>query len=305
MPPQQAKPRPLYATFMNRTVIIILLSLAANVSRSQTQQQVDSLKDEIIKAIQKLPPIPDSVLNQSYNRQKARLDKIKSMQPAPDSLIFSSVKKYKVQVLPKIFETAFFEGTTMTQDSLKIRFYSVDIGMLNVESGKLIACDPIVMNDAKPFVQTFPSGKFPVQLSIAKIRDDERVAFSRIYFSDKPVVRWEFALDSGMKQIPIDGVYGYGVDGGIGLFIDAKANNEFTRLSKSDDELWSTVFVDLMEKNYRNTWQYILYSFQGHNLASFSTGYGDGHFGTYVGYDNDGQPCRLLTDFGLVGWWKK
>ena len=53
------------------------------------------------------------------------------------------------------------------------------------------------------------------------------------------------------------------------------------------------------------TWNYALYNFNGHNIATFSTGLGDGHYATYVGYDEKGNICRLLTDFNLVGWWQK
>lgn len=41
------------------------------------------------------------------------------------------------------------------------------------------------------------------------------------------------------------------------------------------------------------------------NIVAFSTGFGDGRYSTYVGYDKNGEPCRLLTDFRLVDWLKK
>jgi hypothetical protein len=182
----------------------------------------------------------------------------------------------------------------------------VEIGKLKVESGKLIACDPIVLKDAHPFTQTFPVGEFPVQLSIAQFNGDERVAFSRIVFSGKPVVKWEFALQDGQKPLPIEGetTYGYGVDGGIGLFIDEKSSIAFSGLQKRDESIWDEVFIQEISKNERPTWQYLLYNFGGYNLATFSTGFGDGHYGTYIGFDEEGKPCRLLTDFNLVSWWK-
>jgi hypothetical protein len=34
-------------------------------------------------------------------------------------------------------------------------------------------------------------------LAIAKMKDDETVTFGRIKFSDRPVVKWELALDGG------------------------------------------------------------------------------------------------------------
>lgn len=212
----------------------------------------------------------------------------------------------KIDTQPAIFETAFFKDSTVIEDSILMKFFAVNIGNINIETGKIIACDPIVMHDATAFTQQFPVGQFPVQLAIAKINTDERVAFSRIYFSDKPVVKWEFALDSSQENVPIDGetLYGYGVDAGIGLFIDEKANIAYNELSEKMN-LWDDAFITEMGKHYRNTWDYVLYNFDGHNLAAFSTGYGDGTYATYIGFDDQGQPCRLVTDFGLVEWWKK
>lgn len=205
---------------------------------------------------------------------------------------------------PEIFETAFFEGTQVNVDTIHLQFYSVDIGKINIESGKIIACDPIIMRDMKPFVQAFPIGQFPVHLAIAKFHNDERVGFSRIYFSNKPVVKWEFALQKGQEQVLIfgDTFYSYSVDGGIGLFLDEKANIEFV---KDDSQSVLDEIFKEMDKHTHVSWQFGLCKLNDHNLVAFSTGFGDGHYATYVGYDDNGQPCRLLTDFGMVDWWKK
>ncbi len=34
-------------------------------------------------------------------------------------------------------------------------------------------------------------------------------------------------------------------------------------------------------------------------LATFTTGYGDGCYATYIGFDKEGHACQLLTDFEL------
>jgi len=213
---------------------------------------------------------------------------------------------YAGVIKPEIFETAFFHDTPVTGHDTLPGFFAVNIGKINIESGKIIACDPVVMSDAKPYTQEFPRGQFPVHLAIAQFNSDQRVAFSRILFSDKPVVKWEFALPEGEKQLPLfgDSSYSYGVDAGIGLFIDAKANAAFDSLRNKDGRLWEKVFIHQMEKRTHITWQYMLYGFGDYNLAAFTTGVGDGSYSTYVGYDDKGQVCRLLTDFGLVNWWK-
>lgn len=220
-----------------------------------------------------------------------------------DNLKHSIVKEYNAQTTPAIFETAFFKNTVVKEDSFNLTFYSVDIGNIKVESGKLIACDPIVMKDGVAFTQTFPIGQFPVQLAIAKIDSDERVAFSRILFSNDSVLRWEFALQPGQKTKPItsEDIYCYGVDGGIGLFIDEQANKVFNLKYFSD---WEQVFTKDIEKNLHISWEYVVHEFDGHNLTAFSSGYGDGCYATYIGFNSKGEICRLLTDFGIVQWWK-
>jgi Protein of unknown function (DUF4241) len=215
--------------------------------------------------------------------------------------------RYAPTVEPAIFETSFFSGTQARTDNFDIRFFAVNIGEINIESGKIIACDPILMHQAVPFSQIFPTGKFPVQLAIAKIKLDERVAFSRILFSNKPVASWRYALHNGEKEMSIFDTtfYGYSVDGGVGIFIDSTANFAFNAMSTTDNALPERVFMSEMDKHTRQTWQYAVYNFGNHNLATFSTGLGDGSYGTYIGLDKEGNVCRLLTDFGFVEWWKK
>jgi hypothetical protein len=212
--------------------------------------------------------------------------------------------RYPVGAAPYIFETAFFSGTKDKLYGKTVEFFAVNIGKIKIESGKIIACDPIDPRDAPAFAATFPVGLFPVQLSIAKIELDERVAFSRILFSDSAVQRWELAVHPGQKLLSIydSTFYGYGVDGGIGLFVDSVANAVFVASLNADQKVWDEVFIKEMGRHERLTWDYTLHSFGGHNLACFSTGWGDGTYGLYIGYDRDGGICQLLTDFDLVDW---
>ncbi|HMU46224.1 MAG TPA: DUF4241 domain-containing protein [Chitinophagaceae bacterium] len=212
-------------------------------------------------------------------------------------VVFTS---FKTTAYPHIFEAAFSNETKVTQGEISYSFYKLEIGKIKIESGKLIACDPIVMYDASPFIQNFPSGAFPVHLAMAKTHNDERVAFSRIVFSDEPITKWEFALQKGQEPIPLKDTnfYCYGVDGGTGIFIDSISNNIFNNL---DHSKWENVFITKAEENaYRG----FVHEFDGHNLATFSTGYGDGCYATYIGFDKQGKVCQILTDFGLVEWWK-
>lgn len=204
------------------------------------------------------------------------------------------------RTFPSIFEAAFQPDTKVAYATISYTFHRLYIGQLKIESGKLIACDPIVMQDVSPFTQQFPLGSFPVHLAMAKTTDDERVAFSRILFSDKPVTRWEFALKPGQKPISLKDTssYCYGVDAGMGVFIDSLANGVF---ALKDHAAWENVFL---KKSEQSGYKGFVHEFEGHSLASFSTGYGDGCYSTYIGFDEQDNVCQLLTDFGMVEWWR-
>lgn len=211
----------------------------------------------------------------------------------------------RIVATPVLFETAFIKGTTQEVNSKILTLYGVTIGKIKIAGGHIIACDPLHIDEyGIPFTQVFPTGEFPVQLSIVKSGKEEITAFARINFSDEPVEKWEFALQEGQQPIPVGGkeMHGYGVDGGVAIFIDEAASKALDK--KTVDNMDGAVLKE-MEKHYHNTWKYIMYNFDQHNLAAFTTGIGDGHYATYIGFDAKGKPCRLVTDFGLFDWRRK
>lgn len=201
-------------------------------------------------------------------------------------------------VAPKIFEAAFAPATTVFHGPDTLKFSVSAIGNLLSESGTLVACDPINLHDSRGFTQRFPIGRFPVELAMAAFRNDERVAFSRIVFSRQPVVKWELARLPGQPPLELSDstTYCYPVDAGAGIFADKAATAAFDTKGQA---AWEAVFITKAAKNgYRG----FIEEFDAHNLATFSTGVGDGCYSTYIGYDATGKVCRLLTDFGLVNW---
>ncbi|MDB5200493.1 MAG: hypothetical protein JWO92_2456 [Chitinophagaceae bacterium] len=213
----------------------------------------------------------------------------------------------KIVATPVLFETAFIKGTTQKGKISPINLYGVTIGKIKMVSGHMIACDPLHIDEyGIPYTQLFPIGEFPVQLSIAQTGDEDLVAFARISFSDEPVERWELALLKGQKPIAVgdEEIHGYGVDGGVGIFVDVEAKKTLDKSKLIDDELYGPLNKE-MDKHYHNTWRYTMYNFGNNNLASFTTGMGDGIYASYIGYDANGKVCRLVTDFGLFDWRKK
>jgi hypothetical protein len=226
---------------------------------------------------------------------------------ATEKIDTAIIKSYPVTAKPDIFETAYFEGTEVkVNDTIRLTFYPVNIGKVILETGKVVACDPVMTYEQEPFTTQFPTGLFPVQLAIAKVNgnENELVGFSRILFSEEPVVKWEFAFKKGQEPISIfgDSMYYYPVDGGLGQFMDVSSFNRLTKLDKhTQSQVLYHLFAEL-DKHTRRSWQFANTNEKDINIVAFTSGFGDGRYPTYIGYDKSGQPCRLLTDFGLVEW---
>ena len=201
---------------------------------------------------------------------------------------------------PLVFENAFLNDPNFEEPTLYARFYTIELGKLKVESGRLIACDASDMHLIFPFTETFPKGEFPVQLSIVKGEpgEYEYVAYTRVLFSNKPVKRWAYALKPGdYFREPSDSISRIRCVfmGDMGMqstvIVDSIANKDFIKKSHLE---WGEVFVNKFQKMTNKAF---IHSFDKHNLAAVSTFFNP-CYATYIGYDENGKPCRLLLDPG-------
>lgn len=214
-------------------------------------------------------------------------------------------QKYDAQ--PVIFEKAFIQGSKEKIKQSEVFLYGVNIGNIKTASGSIIACDPMLFEEyGKPFTQVFPTGEFRVELSIAKFEaKGELVAFARIRFNDNPVERWELALLEGQKPqaVGTPDSHAFIVDNSLACFIDKDA---LKALNSNKELPFGKALHEEMNKHYRPSWQYALFNFGNHNMAAYTPGFGgDAYYSTYIGFDGEGKPCRLLTDFNVFEWWKK
>ncbi len=219
-----------------------------------------------------------------------------------DTIRTASFKNYAA---PMLFEAAFLNGTQVTANKLTANLFGFSMGKLIVSSGKIIACDPALMEEyGIPFTQTFPIGQFPVELAVAKVGAEETIAFARVNFSSEAVVKWEVALLPNQKAVPVYGTasHGFVVDAGLATFLDndAKPALDQDKVTSLDGAVYQT-----MAPHNHYGWRYTLYPFGKFNMAVYSAGFGDGRYTPYIGFDAAGKPCRLLVDFGIFSWQNK
>ena len=181
----------------------------------------------------------------------------------------------------------------------------VPIGEIALPSGKVIACDGIVLDEGTPFTTAVPPGKHPVELTVAKFSNgDERIAAATIRFAKAEPAKWEMALLPGQDASKLTGdkFFGYGVDSGTGCFMDPLAHAAMEAKIKKDENFFQAI-IAAMGKNKHTTWEWGIVPADeksGAELVVFSSGVGDGGYASYFGRGADGNVACLVTDFDLL-----
>lgn len=208
-----------------------------------------------------------------------------------------------VPAYARAFEFAFQPGWHAKVGDQDVRFSVFDGGRLRLTSGRIVACDPLVNMGRPAFTVEVPNGAFPVRLALAAGGvDDGRVAFARVDFSSEPAVRWELALVPGQDAATLkaDEHFGYPVDAGTGSFVDPATAAIADKKMRADEDLaqrWIT------EGEHRKPPMFFLDVDMGPgNIIMFHSGWGDGVYASWFGYDAQGHVAALVTDFLVIDW---
>jgi hypothetical protein len=106
-------------------------------------------------------------------------------------------------------------------------------------------------------------------------------------------------LGQNLNDLKKDEFFGYGVDSGTGSFMDVKAMEKL-QSNMDKNESYFDVLFDEMKKTYKHTREWANIDYGDSNLFLFSSGYGDGLYASYWGYDENNELVSLTTDFGIV-----
>ncbi len=195
-------------------------------------------------------------------------------------------------------ETAQFFTDSEHKQSIEVQ----ELGMLNLPTGKIIANDPLTAYQDSPFKDSVLAGVYPVYIYIHNIDNDKRVGFAEIRFSKNMPIKFEVALaegetDDDLKELGEDEFLGYGVDSGTGGFMDEATYKMLEALEDGFESL-----DDELEDSYVDTYSTANVAFPNtdNNIVAFSSGFGDGAYPTFWGFDEAGQRCCLITDFITV-----
>ncbi|UWX60747.1 DUF4241 domain-containing protein [Chryseobacterium oranimense] len=185
---------------------------------------------------------------------------------------------------------------------------SFEVGKLYLSSGKLVACDPLITNDMLPFSTEFPKGNFSVLLH--KERESNCVAYAEVIFSSEAIEEWKMAVTEGqdVKDLAEEEVFGYPVESGMGCLMDVDTQNSLNELEKKLYHSKGADFMGIYEEFFHEYFfdekgaidQYaFLKPADEHpgTIFAFETGYGEGFYASYIAYDKDHKPVKIITEF--------
>lgn len=200
-----------------------------------------------------------------------------------------------------------FAGEEVSDSNVgDIIFKPYEVGELILTSGRLVACDPLVNPNSDPFEITLTPGRYPVILSVAhnKKNNGQRVAYAMLRLSDRTPTRWELATVPGedLSLLPEGKIFGYGVDAGTGCFMDADVAQiiDDSIYAETENEILVYQLLDMLEKTSKHTWCWADMRVDAEsqaNVIAFSSGWGDGIYATYFGYDAEDNIVSVVTDF--------
>jgi hypothetical protein len=203
---------------------------------------------------------------------------------------------------PEYLQLAFYAGPVAAMDGSPAFLEQREAGSVQLLTGRLVASDAFVHHDGT-FLKQFPVGTFAVTLAILLHGRDQRVAFARLQFKSCAVASWEMATtnpENDVAKLKRGEIFGFGVDSGTAAFMDhgvAVALMNGKHYETFQDELMAR-----LDENYIHTWSWATIPVPGTsgNIAAFSSGYGDGIYATYIGFDAIGAPVCAVIDFGIV-----
>lgn len=185
---------------------------------------------------------------------------------------------------------------------------SFEVGNIYLSTGKLIACDPLITNDMQPFSIRFPKGSFEVLLH--KEKESNCVAYAEIVFSDSEISSWELATtdSQNVKELTEGEVFGYPVESGMGCFMDEETQNSLNALEQRLYRNKGADFMGIYEEFFHEHFfddngaidQYAFLKPSEElpgTIFGFEAGYGEGFYASYIGFDKNEAPVKIITEF--------
>ena len=212
----------------------------------------------------------------------------------------------------KCFETKEIDGKEV---------FVLDMGEVTFPSGEILVRDPLVWlrRNEKPYLETVPKGTFPLKTLVVKIEEDHyRYVATRVQFTDEfPVVYYEALTGTeNLDSVEEDSYFGFSVDAGLATIVDVETKNAYCDFEEEwyqenpEKNIYDDFFAEIFAQN---AIEHPLYQREGGDWINFKipdtdltipmiqSGFGDGNYPVYFGYDKNHQLCDVVIEYIYLG----
>ena len=201
-------------------------------------------------------------------------------------------------------------------DSNSKAFNEMEIGKINLLTGKIVASD--VMHTTTAFSRTVEPGEYPVTLCTHEISPSKYIVeYAKIKFKPEEAKKWLLAVTDEMdleelKTLDEDGFFGHMVSAGLSCFMDQETEEEYAEKTATfyNDNPSKDYFKKVLLPEIRKTmkddselqkqikWNdHKVDEAKNKNIIMFTSGWGDGYYPAYWGYNDSNETVELTIDF--------
>ena len=223
------------------------------------------------------------------------------------------LEKQKEKIACPVDLNAYFESSEIAGRKLEV----MDIGACDLPSGKILVCDPFTsfIKEFSSFsLLTVPSGTYHAEVCVVKPEESyecARYAAVRLRFSDnRPMYFYQALTEEVLEQATT--FFGFGVECGMACILDKKVHlaycnwlekweKEHPNANKAED-----YFAPLLKESYKmfpkfqrdfGDWLNWKIPDTDYHIPIFTSGFGDGYYPVYWGFDKNGEICQLVIHF--------
>ena len=192
-------------------------------------------------------------------------------------------------------------------------------GPVSLPDGRVLVRDPLVylQEDAAPYFLRVPAGEYATEACVVLPDEGDcaRYAAVRIRFGPEAAVSFTEALigHEDLSSIEAAGDYfGFNVDAGLACVADTVTQAAFCAFARDwyaehpGQNLYDDYFAALFQQSYLAAPQYqrpggdwLNWRIPGtdYHLPMFQSGFGDGTYPVYFGFDAQERICQLVVQF--------
>lgn len=201
------------------------------------------------------------------------------------------------------------------------KLFLLNMGTVNFTTDEILVRDPLVWlkREEEPYFIKVPMGTYPLETLVVELEEDHyRYIASRVRFREKDSVVYRQALEGteNLEGIDSDSFFGFNVDAGLATIVDTNTRDVYCDFVDAwekehpEENMYDGFFAEEFRKSYlehpefqRDGGDWINFKIPNteYTVPMIQSGFGDGKYPVYFGYDESGELCDVVMEYIYVG----